>query len=98
MLSVGRDLFENPSTITLPDGRTLGYAETGDADGEPIVALHGIPSGRLGAAIFDQVAREHGIRIIAPERPGVGVSDPDPDRELVDWPADVSDLLDILDI
>lgn len=98
ILAVARDLFENPDAVTLPDGRTLGYAETGDPDGDPILAFHGVPSGRLGAAVFDQVGREQGIRIIAPERPGVGVSDPDPDREITDWPADVAGLLNALDI
>lgn len=98
MLSVGRHLFENPSIVELSDGRMLGYAVTGDPDGQPALTFHGIPNGRLGAAVFDQVGRELGVRIIAPERPGVGVSDPDPDRELTDWPADVAELLDALDI
>lgn len=98
MLSVGRHLYENPSVVQLSDGRLLGYAETGDPNGTPVLTFHGIPNGRLGAAVFDQVGRELGVRIIAPERPGVGVSDPDPDRELTDWPADVAELLDALDI
>ena len=98
MLSVARDLFENPQTVTLPDGRTLGYAETGDPDGDPVVAFHGIPSGRLGAAVFDHVGRAQGVRILAPERPGVGASDPDPDREITDWSTDAADFLDALDI
>ncbi|SFR64916.1 alpha/beta fold hydrolase [Halogeometricum limi] len=98
MLSVARDLFENPETVTLSDGRTLGYGETGDPDGDPVLAFHGIPSGRLGAAVFDRIGRERGIRIVAPERPGVGVSDPDPDREMTDWPRDVAEVLDALGI
>lgn len=98
MLSVGRHLFENPSTVELTDGRTLGYAETGAPDGDPVLAFHGIPSGRLGAAVFDHVGRELGIRVVAPERPGVGVSDPDPGRVLLDWPGDVAQCLDALGI
>jgi pimeloyl-ACP methyl ester carboxylesterase len=98
MLSVARDLLDHPETVTLPDGRELGYAETGDPDGDPVLAFHGIPSGRLGAAVFDRAAREHGCRLLAPERPGVGVSDPDPDRTLTDWPADATALLDALGI
>lgn len=98
MLSVARDLFDHPGTVTLPDGRELGYAETGDPDGVPVLAFHGVPSGRLGAAVFDAAAREAGVRIIAPERPGVGVSDPLPGRELADWPTDAAALLDALDI
>ncbi|MFC7155360.1 hypothetical protein ACFQPA_07820 [Halomarina halobia] len=65
-LAIARDLFENPDTVTLPDGRKLGYAETGDPDGDPIPAVHGVPSGRLGAALFDRIGRERGVRIVAP--------------------------------
>jgi pimeloyl-ACP methyl ester carboxylesterase len=97
-LTVARDLFEHPETTTLPDGRRLGYAETGDPDGEPLLVLHGWPNCRLFAAAFDRVAREHGARVVAPERPGFGVSDPDSDRDLTDWPADVTALLDALGI
>ncbi|WP_254536927.1 alpha/beta fold hydrolase [Halomarina litorea] len=97
-LAVARDCFEHPETVTLPDGRTLGYAETGDPDGTPVLAFHGVPSGRLGAAVFDGAARAAGLRLVAPERPGVGVSDPDPDRTLTDWPADVTALLDALGV
>ncbi|MCT9097798.1 alpha/beta fold hydrolase [Haloarchaeobius sp. HME9146] len=98
MRAVARRLVENPSVLTLSDGRTLGYAETGDPAGRPVLTFHGIPNGRLGAAVFDQVGRDLGVRVIAPERPGVGVSDPDPSRELTGWPADVVELLDALDI
>lgn len=36
--------------------------------------------------------------MITPDRPGVGVSDPAPERPLTDWPADVRDILDALDV
>lgn len=98
MLSVARDLFEHPRTVTLPDGRELGCAETDEPDGKPVLAFHGVPSGRLGAAVLDRAAGEQGLRIVAPERPGAGVSDPDPDRTLTDWPADATALLDALGI
>lgn len=98
LLSVGRRLLDNPSTVELADGRTLGYAETGAPDGDPVLAFHGIPNGRLGAAVFDQVGRDLGNRILAPERPGVGVSDPAPNRALLDWPTDVTQFLDALGI
>lgn len=97
-LAVGRELFANPRTVELPDGRDLGYAEAGDPDGEPGLVFHGWPNCRTFAAAFDEVGRERGLRVIAPERPGFGVSDPDPDRGLTDWPADVTALLDHLGI
>ena len=98
LLSVGRDLYENPHGVRLPDGRQLSYGVVGPADGDPVVAFHGVPSGRLGAAVLAATAHERGIRLLAPERPGVGESDPDPDRTLSDWPGDVTALLDALDV
>jgi pimeloyl-ACP methyl ester carboxylesterase len=38
------------------------------------------------------------VRVIAPDRPGCGGSDPKPGRSLLDWPADVRALADSLRI
>jgi pimeloyl-ACP methyl ester carboxylesterase len=56
--------------MRLPDGRRIGYAEFGDAKGLPVLAIHGTPGSRYMFALTDQAARERGLRIIAPERPG----------------------------
>lgn len=85
-------------TVTLGDGRTLGYAEYGDPGGSPVMFFHGWPSSRLQAAYLDRPAAERGIRIIAPDRPGIGRSDPQPNRRFTDWPRDVGELADRLDI
>jgi len=98
ILDLADEIAANPQTVELRDGRTLGYAEVGDPGGKPLVFFHGFPNSRVLAALFDEVGREEGIRVIAPERPGMGISDPDPDRVLTDWPADVSDLVDELGI
>ena len=78
-------------TIRLPDGRTLGYAETGDPQGMPVLHFHGSPSCRLEATApeFDAIAERLGVRVLALDRPGVGLSDPKPNRTILDWPADV---------
>lgn len=39
-----------------------------------------------------------GLRLIAPDRPGYGLSDPMPGRGLADWSADIAELLDHLGI
>ncbi len=44
------------------------------------------------------VAAQSGIRLISPDRPGVGRSDPQPGRTILDWAADVGELLDLLGI
>jgi pimeloyl-ACP methyl ester carboxylesterase len=61
--------------LTLPDGRRLGCAEYGNPLGLPVLALHGTPGSRLMFALAHKAARERGVRLIAPERPGYGLSD-----------------------
>ncbi|WP_254839212.1 alpha/beta fold hydrolase [Natronomonas marina] len=95
-LQVAADIARNPRTVTVRDGREIGYADVGDPDGTPLVVFHGFPNSRVFGAMFDEVGREYGVRIVAPERPGMGVSTPDPDRELTDWPDDVRDVADAL--
>lgn len=97
-LDVAADIAANPQTVTLPDGRDLGYAEVGDPDGDPLVFFHGFPNSRVLGALFDDVGAEKGVRVVAPDRPGFGASDPDPDRRLTDWATDLAGLMDALDI
>ena len=85
-------------SVTLPDGRTLGYAEYGDPDGRPVLFFHGWPSSRYQAAYLDADARERGLRVLAPDRPGIGLSDPLPGRRFADWPRDVAAFADLLGI
>jgi pimeloyl-ACP methyl ester carboxylesterase len=59
----------------LAGGRRIGYAEYGDPEGLPVFALHGTPGSRSMFALSDRLARDKGIRLIAPERPGYGLSD-----------------------
>lgn len=90
--------MEENLRVTLPDGRTLGYAEYGDPAGEPVVFHHGWPSSRYQAAYLDPKARLRGLRILAPDRPGVGASDPRPGRRLSDWPEDLRGFADRIGI
>jgi pimeloyl-ACP methyl ester carboxylesterase len=76
-------------TITLPDGRLLGYAEFGDYSGYPLFFFHGFPSSRLEARGADKAARQKGVRIVALDRPGCGLSTFQPGRSFTDWPDDV---------
>jgi pimeloyl-ACP methyl ester carboxylesterase len=82
--------------ITLRDGRTLGVAGYGDPGGRPLFYFHGFPASRLEAALTDAAAARLGIRVIAPDRPGLGRSDFQPGRAIADWPADVAGLADAL--
>jgi pimeloyl-ACP methyl ester carboxylesterase len=83
-------------TYRLQDGRLLGYAEFGDPLGRPVFYFHGLPGSRLEAAFMDEPARKWGLRIIAPDRPGFGLSDFQPRRTIKDWPTDIAALADDL--
>jgi pimeloyl-ACP methyl ester carboxylesterase len=85
-------------TIRLADGRRLGFDEHGAPDGIPVLYFHGSPSSRLEWVLFGPVERlqRHGLRLVAVDRPGLGLSDFQPDRRMIDWPADVRALADHL--
>jgi pimeloyl-ACP methyl ester carboxylesterase len=76
----------------MPDGRELAYEEYGDPDGTPVLSFHGGLSSRLDAAPAHEAALSLGIRIISPDRPGIGRSTFQPGRRLLDWPDDVAAL------
>src|SRR4051812_41374355 len=83
-------------TIPLPDGRHLGIYEHGDPTGRPLLLFHGLGACRLMRHPDESIARRLGVRVIGVDRPGLGFSDRQPGRNLLDWPTDVSDLADAL--
>ncbi|KAJ3498824.1 hypothetical protein NLG97_g837 [Lecanicillium saksenae] len=81
-------------SIDLPDGRQLGYHEFGDPNGKTIIYIHGSPdSGVTLSGFEDSLARRLGIRWVAPDRPGIGQSTFQPGRRVVDYPDDLSCLI-----
>jgi pimeloyl-ACP methyl ester carboxylesterase len=86
------------TALRLADGRLLTFTELGSTGGVPVFAFHGTPGSRLQLAQLDGPARRAGIRLVVPDRPGYGVSDPHPRRCLADWSADVGDIADHLRI
>jgi pimeloyl-ACP methyl ester carboxylesterase len=83
---------------TLPDGRVLAYEEYGVPTGFPVLSFHGGLSSRLDAAPAHEAAVAKGVRLLSPDRPGIGLSTFQPGRRLVDWPSDVAHLTDALGI
>ena len=81
--------------IALPDGRKVGYLESGAPDGSPVLFFHGFGTTRVICPPGGP-ATERGMRLIALDRPGIGLSEPLPGRRLVDWPADVAAVADRL--
>lgn len=86
----------NSQVLTLSDGRQAGFAEWGDPAGTPVIYCHGFPGSRLEARLADSPAQALGIRLIAPDRPGFGISSPDPARTLATWPKDLVEIADHL--
>jgi len=82
--------------LTLRDGRRLAYTELGAPSGYPIIFGHGMPGSRLEGHVLHERARRHGFRIITPDRPGIGLSDYQRDRTLLDYPDDIRQLTDSL--
>jgi pimeloyl-ACP methyl ester carboxylesterase len=82
--------------VSLRDGRTLGFAEFGDPNGDPVLEFHGCPGSRLEAWNYDEVGKKLGARVIGIDRPGFGISTYVKGYRIVDWPADVSEFADAL--
>lgn len=94
--SMGALLTMQDNTIKLNDGRMLGFSDYGKPDGIPIFLFHGTPGSRIFGLENEPLIDRYGIRVIAPERPGYGLSDPKPERKIKDWVTDVEALADHL--
>ncbi|MFX0004897.1 MAG: alpha/beta fold hydrolase [Candidatus Hermodarchaeota archaeon] len=84
--------------ITLKDGRKLGYAEFGTPEGKPIFYFHGHGSSRLEPKMFSFDDNQFNVRFISIDRPGRGLSDFKENRTILEWPDDVIELADHLNI
>lgn len=76
----------------LANGSKLGYSEYGDPRGEVMFYFHGWPSSHTQGSLFHEPACKHRIRLICPDRPGIGLSDFQPGRMLSDWPDTLEQL------
>lgn len=85
-------------TVKLSDGRTLAYLDIGNPEGRPLFYFHGGPGSRLEGFLFDELCWKLEIRMIAPDRPGFGLSDLQENRTYLEWPNDVRELADQLGI
>lgn len=83
-------------TLRLHDGRLLGYAESGSPSGRPLLYFHGIPGSRREQHPQQEITAALGLRLLTLERPGYGLSTPQPGRHLLNWPTDVAELVDHL--
>ncbi|KAI8272896.1 hypothetical protein K4K56_002229 [Colletotrichum sp. SAR 10_98] len=89
---------DTTEVLTLPDGRKLGYSQYGLSTGKPIFYCHGLPGSRVEAGHLHEAALETGARIIATDRPGMGLSTFQTERKLLDHPKDLEHLASHLKI
>jgi pimeloyl-ACP methyl ester carboxylesterase len=80
----------------LADGRDLRWLELGPPDGAPVFAFHGTIGSRWHFTADDGPIAAAGVRLIAPDRPGYGLSSFHRGRQLRDWVDDVAFLADHL--
>ena len=85
-------------TVRLATGRVVGYYEYGDPRGAPLFVLHGTPLSDAGFPWAARAARERGLRLIAPDRPGVGLSDRAPVPLVAHYGAELGATADALGI
>ncbi|MBS0335008.1 MAG: alpha/beta fold hydrolase [Proteobacteria bacterium] len=82
----------------LPDGRRLAWRDYGARDGRPVLIVHQGLGGSLYPRGTDALARDLGLRLIVPARPGVSSSDPRPDYSYDGVAEDMAALLDELGV
>lgn len=90
--------MHNQTSICLKDGRQLGYSEWGTPNGTPILYFHSIFGSRLECYPDTSILKSMNIRLVVVERPGYGLSDFAPHRALLDWPEDITQLANTLDL
>lgn len=93
--------FEGHSTseFVLSDGRTLSYSIYGDQSSSNVAFyFHGFPSSRLEASLWHSAATRLSVKLVAPDRPGMGQSTFQLNRTILDWTKDFLELADHLSI
>ena len=87
------------SLVVLSGGRSLGYAEYGDPEGDPVLWFHGTPGARKQIPPdVPALSAERRIRMIGVERPGTGFSTPYTYDRIKDWADDLKAFADGLGI
>lgn len=91
-------MIQQNLSISLSDGRQMGYAECGDPTGFPVFYFHGFPGSRLQAADFHSTAYTNHCRFLGVDRPGLGLSSLNKTQTILSWAQDIGELADYLKI
>jgi hypothetical protein len=68
--------------VSRDDGSVIAVEVAGQQGATPVLFCHGLADSRLSAHLFAPAARELGLCLVAPDRPGIGRTDP---RRLRVW-------------
>ncbi|KAJ4390157.1 hypothetical protein N0V93_007631 [Gnomoniopsis smithogilvyi] len=81
-------------------GRIISFSEVGDAEGSAVFCCVGMGLTRYITAFYDELALTLKLRLITPDRPGVGDSEPYTDGTAtpLSWPDDVYAICQALKI
>jgi pimeloyl-ACP methyl ester carboxylesterase len=83
---------------TMPDGRTVGFADYGTPDRTAVVWCHGGPGCRFEPGYVEPDAARAGLRLVGIDRPGYGQATPWPGRTIGGWVPDALAVVDHLGI
>jgi len=83
--------------VNRADGSEIACELVGDRGGAALLMCHGLADSRRSAWLLDDTARQLGLLVIAPDRPGIGLSRPRRLERVIDW-ADALDVLDALEV
>jgi pimeloyl-ACP methyl ester carboxylesterase len=90
---------EREHAVELADGRRLGVAEFGAAEGRPVFWFHGTPGARRQVPpAARRLARAENLRVIGVERPGVGQSTSHLYRSIGEFADDLEEIADKLNV
>jgi pimeloyl-ACP methyl ester carboxylesterase len=84
--------------IPLTDGRRLGYSEYGTTHGTPVLFFHGAPGSSYIHQDLALIAAQNDVCLIAVDRPGYGLSDPQPNRTFLSFADDINAFTNTLGI
>jgi pimeloyl-ACP methyl ester carboxylesterase len=89
---------ELDQTMRLASGRVVGFADHGHPGDTAVIWCHGGPGSRLEPSYVAPAAVDAGLRLVGIDRPGYGLSTPDPGRTIGGWAPDALAVADHLGI
>ena len=96
MLPTSPSSVTTDATVSLPRGVRYGYTAYGDPGGVPVLFMHGTPGSRRTPGWLLRGRDLQGLRILAVERPGWGLSTPQPRARVSTVVADIDGICEAL--